>query len=94
MSKKITLSNINNFITGSTRQALDQVGIIAPHVKEQVKYRLATCHEDCVPKGACRNCGCTLPGRAFSTPSCDPSRFPDLMTEEDWNNYKQEHEIN
>jgi len=94
MSQKITISNINNFITGSTRQALDRMGLIAPHIREQAEYRLATCKDDCITKGACKNCGCGLPGRAFSTPSCDPSRFPDLMNEEDWNNYKQDNEIN
>lgn len=88
MSQKITLSNINNFVTGNTRQILNQMGMISPHIKEQVTYRLAHCKDDCVKLGRCQKCTCPLPGRAFSTTSCNPDRFPDLMNEEDWNQYK------
>ena len=88
------MTNVKNFITGNMRQALDKVGIISPHIKEQVEYRLALCKDDCQVKGACKNCGCTLPGRAFSTPSCNTERFPDLMTEEDWISYKVSNDIN
>lgn len=93
MSKKINLQNINNFLTGNTRQILDNYGVLAPHLQEQVKYRLTLCQDDCVKQGACKNCGCTLPGRAFATPSCEPKRFPDLMNEEDWNKFKIDNNI-
>lgn len=95
MSKKITRQNIFNYIEGNGRSILSKLGLSQPHIKEQVAYRLLVCKDDCVPNGRCSHgtCTCKLPDRAFSTASCNKSRFPDLMNEEDWFNYKEENGI-
>lgn len=85
---KITSKDIFNYIEGNTRFALDQVGLVSQHIKEQVAYRLLTCKNDCVVSGRCMVCGCELPNRAFSTVSCNHQRFPNMMNEEDWNQFK------
>jgi hypothetical protein len=60
---------------------------------EQIAYRKLQC-TDCWEKGKCQHCGCSLPGRWYSTPSCNGGeRFPDLMSEENWIKYKQDNNI-
>lgn len=95
MSHKITLSNINNFATGNTRMALDQLGLLPDdHIKEQIKYRIASCKDDCLVAGKCKHCGCSVPGRLYASPSCNNGqRFPDLMPEDKWNKYKEDNDI-
>lgn len=93
MSHKITPKNIYNYFEGNARLLLDNLGVSMKHIEQQVAYRLLTCKDDCVIAGKCKQCGCSLPGRAFSTPSCNEERFPDMMNEEDWNKYKKEKNI-
>jgi hypothetical protein len=97
MSKKITYKNIYNFFEGNSRMILSKLGIIkialSTHIDDQIAYRLLICKDDCVPAGKCKVCGCGLPGRAFSSLSCNKERFPDIMSEEDWINYKKENNI-
>lgn len=95
MSKEITLSNIKNFATGNARMALDQLGLLTDnHIKEQVTYRISLCKDDCLVEGKCKHCGCKVPGRLYSTPSCNNGeRFPDLMDEKDWIKYKERNDI-
>lgn len=89
MSKEITSKNIYNFFEGNSRMILDKLGITATHIEEQIAYRLLVCKDDCVIAGKCKVCTCPLPNRAFSSASCNLERFPDLMSEEDWNKYKK-----
>lgn len=93
MSKEITSKNIYNFFEGNSRMILDKLGITSTHIEEQVAHRLLTCKDDCVIAGKCKVCTCPLPNRAFSTSSCNKERFPDLMNEENWNNYKTKNNI-
>lgn len=93
MSKKITKQNITNFLEGNGRLILQMAGVLTPVVDEQVAYRLLVCKDDCVVSGACKKCGCSLPGRAFATDTCNPERFPDILEEDEWNKYKIDNEI-
>jgi hypothetical protein len=93
MSKKITKQNITNFLEGNGRLFLQKAGVLTPAVEEQVAYRLLICKDDCVVDGACKKCGCSLPGRAFATESCNSERFPDILEEAEWIKYKTENEI-
>lgn len=89
MSRKITKSNIYNYLEGNGKLILNKLGLSQPHIKEQVAYRLLMCKDTCVPAGRCRICTCPLPNRAFSTDSCNKELFPDLMNEQDWLTFKQ-----
>lgn len=81
--------NIKSFIEGNYRYFWDKWGTVPGHIKEQVRYRLEQCEKDCVPRGRCIICNCPTKKKAFSTKSCNPDRFPDLMNPEEWAQFKK-----
>lgn len=89
---QITLQNIKNFAQGKLREAQMGLGILEIHILEQAAYRESLC-PDCAKLGKCVGCGCGVPGRWFSTPSCSEGRYPALMDQADWEVYKEEHNI-
>ena len=91
MSKKITLSNIYNFIEGNTR--LFTKNIQPDHIKQQIAYRMLLCKDDCAKKRECIKCGCDYPGRVYTTESCNTDRFPDFMSRIDWEEFKKDKNI-
>lgn len=92
--QKISLKKINEFLEGNSQMLLDNMGLKADWYKEQIAYRMLQCEDDCIPNKSCKYCGCAVPGKLYVTQSCNyGSRFPNLMNEEDWNKYKQEHGI-
>jgi len=94
MNKKITLSNIQQYLEGNSQMILDRMGLQPDWYREQIAYRMLQCKDDCIPAGKCKYCGCSVPGKLYVTQSCNyGSRFPDLMNEENWNKYKEEHQI-
>ena len=93
MSRKITLSNIKQFIEGNTNMLLAEAGMQAPHLKEQVAYRMLIC-QPCMETGQCEVCGCSVPGKLYVKKSCNKGkRFPDMMDAEDWNQFKSDNNI-
>jgi len=89
MSKEVTLQNAYNFAQGTTREVMDKIGLLDNLKHEQAQYRLQVCKDDCLPHRACKVCGCSLPGRAYVSQSCNRDRFPDMMEQEEWDNFKQ-----
>ena len=85
--KKITLKNISQYLEGNSRMMLDNVGLVGLHIQEQIAYRMLLCKE-CLTKGECEICGCSVPGKLYTSESCNPDKFPDLMNEVDWNKFK------
>ena len=51
------------------------------------------CKDDCAKQGACIHCGCKFPDRLFTIQSCNKERFPDILSEEDWNKFKKENNV-
>ena len=93
MKQQITLKNIYSFIQGNLQMRLDGMGLKPKYYQEQIAYRMLQC-QDCVKAKKCKECGCNLPGKLYVDKSCNNGeRFPDLMNEEDWLIYKEEHEI-
>jgi len=93
MSRKITLSNIKQFIEGNTQMLLAEAGMQAPHLKEQVAYRMLIC-QSCMEAGKCEVCTCSVPGKLYVKKSCnDGERFPDLMGKTEWEKYKIDNDI-
>jgi len=73
---------------------LDKAGMVSQAFKEQIAFRHLKCKDDCVKAGKCKHCGCGLPGRFFTVKSCNNGdRFPDIMEEEEWKQYKIENKI-
>ena len=91
---RITIKNIKAYIEGNSKMFLSKVGFQAEHLKEQVAYRVLMCKDDCVPQGYCKECGCTLPGKHYVAESCNPERFPDLMSAKEWEEFKKQNNIN
>jgi hypothetical protein len=93
---KLTLDNIKAFAQGNARLLGDRLNLLEPHIKEQVAYRAAICHESCFigANERCDWCGCSLPGKWYATKSCNEgSKFPDLMDKDNWEKYKLENGI-
>lgn len=64
------------------------------YLKEQVLYRMAVCKEDCVKVNKCVYCGCPPKKKAWANKSCNNGeRFPNLMNEEEWRQYKKDNNI-
>ena len=94
MKHEITLSNIYNYISGNANMILDKAGMVSQAFKEQIAFRHFKCKDDCVKLGKCMHCGCSLPGRFFTTKSCNKGdRFPDLMEDDKWEQYKKDNKI-
>lgn len=93
MKQQITLKNIYSFIQGNLQMRLDGMGLKPQYYQEQIAYRMLQC-QDCYKQKRCKECGCSLPGKFYVDKSCNNGEiFPDLMNEEDWLKYKEEHEI-
>ena len=86
------INNIKSFIEGHANYFWDKWDLLAPHIKEQVKYRLENCKEDCVPKGKCIKCGCPTHVKVFASKSCNIDRHPDMMNNEEWEQFKKNEE--
>jgi len=94
MKHEITLSNIYNYISGNANMILDKAGLVSNAFKEQIAFRHFKCKDDCVKAGRCMHCGCGLPGRFFTAKSCNKGvRFPDLMEDDKWEQYKIDNKI-
>lgn len=90
----ITPGKIYQFLQGNLRWLGDTLNTLPSHLKEQVIWRMSICKDDCVHYGRCKFCSCELPGKLYVTESCNSGeRFPDLMTEEKWTEYKIENNI-
>lgn len=94
MSKDITPQNIFNFFEGNITKLMSNLGMSAKCIDEQVQYRLLICKDDCVKVGACKKCGCKLPGRAYTSQTCNSDRFPDFMNNDEWTNFKITNNLN
>lgn len=102
-SKKKTIfnasfSDMREYILGNTRMLRDKFGSsfdnflrIPTYIKEQVLYRESICGDSC--KKECQHCGCDTPGKWFSDKQCGANKFPDMMTKEAWEQYKEYNKI-
>lgn len=90
MSKEINSKNIKNFIEGKTNQVLSSLDLKPESFIEQIRYRKSLC-SDCLEVGQCKHCGCSLPGRFYTTESCNKGeRFPDIMSDQEWSEFKKQ----
>lgn len=91
--KNNILNKVKQFIEGNFNMLQDDLLGKPTYYKEQIYYRTSKC-SDCYVKGKCKQCGCSLPGKHYVTKSCNPERFPDLMTIDEWEKYKKDNDIN
>ena len=82
------------FIEGNLKMLGDKLNLLPIYEKEQVLYRSEICKNDCMKKGKCIYCGCSVPGKLYVKKSCNKGkRFPDMMSVEDWNKFKIDNNI-
>jgi hypothetical protein len=99
MTFKITLPNLKAYIEGNTRYILDKLNNdhisafvgVTPLIREQIAYRMDVCKDSCPTK--CKHCGCNTPGKFFVDKSCGGGKYPDIMSEEAWAEYKKKNNI-
>ena len=90
----ITPKKIFQFFEGNLRMLGDEYFYLPRHLREQVAWRSEICKNDCMKDGACIKCGCSVPGKLYVRQSCNQGeRFPDLMKEEEWDEYKIKNNI-
>lgn len=92
--EEITIKNIRSFIEGHARSYLDKICLLPHYTKEQVFYRIYTCRNTCIPYSKCEKCTCPAIGKSYATQSCNLEKFPNLMQEVEWEEYKVEKSIN
>ena len=91
---EINIKNIKSFIRGHYNMYLDKLGAYPKHKQEQILYRLSLC-EDCVTNKGCKHCGCPPHKKVYDDKSCNNGeRFPDMLSEVEWNNFKINNKIN
>lgn len=93
MNKKITLTNVKQFFQGYGRMFYNKLIGLPKHEQEQIEYRAALCKHDCAYRQACIKCGCNFPGRIFTSKTCNTDRFPDIMPEKEWKEFKIKNNI-
>ena len=88
------LKNIKHFIEGYSKFYYDKLIGLEPYIQEQIMYRMSICKDDCMVKGECKYCGCSVPKKMFVIESCNEGKlFPNIMRKEDWELYKIENNI-
>lgn len=91
---KVKLKDVENFIVGNYRFFKNKLIASPDYIKEQIYYRLSVCADDCLITNKCQYCPCPPKKKAWVTESCnDGERFPDLMNKDEWEQYKQDNNI-
>ena len=89
---KINLKNIHAFFQGESRILLDIFNSLPPYIKEQVEYRVKLVGEkspECLKEKKCIQCKCSIPDLFYADKQCDGLCYPEMMNEQDWENFKQ-----
>jgi len=93
---KFNLLNVISFFDAYSTILSSKLFGLPIYKQEQIAYRHELCKDDCFVededgKKGCIYCGCNPFDKAFATKSCNKGeRFPDLMTEKEWYNYKND----
>ena len=83
------IKNISNYIEGNAKFYYDKLVGEPQYLREQRLWRLYKCKNDCVVSGKCKMCGCPVEKKVFNDESCNEGeRFPDIMNNERWEQYK------
>ena len=90
----MSLRKVFQFIEGNIKMLGDEFNLLPQYQKEQVIYRFEICKNDCVKSGKCKYCECSVPGKLYVAESCNyGERFPHMMSDLDWEQYKEENNI-
>jgi len=95
MKAKINLPNIKGFLSAHYRQALDELGFLENHIKEQAAFRLwrvkvksPKCYED----DSCVECSCQISSKVFEDRACSANWcYGEMLDKEKWEEFKRIH---
>lgn len=87
---KYTVENVLSFLEGNFKYQWNKLLGLPKHIQEQVHYRLFKCKDDCLETGKCIKCGCPAHKKVFVKKSCNPERFGDLLSREEWEKFKED----
>lgn len=90
---EITVKKIGSFLQGYSRYYFDNIFSLPGYIKEQVYHRLITCKDTCLVSGECEICKCPTIKKAYANTSCNSSKFPDLMSKQEWEIYAKQNNI-
>jgi len=90
---EITGSKIKSFVQGYSRYYFDNMFGLPEYIKEQVYYRLYKCKDTCLISGSCEICNCPTIKKSYATGSCNPAKFPDLMSNGEWSEFKKTNNV-
>lgn len=94
MDKRITIANIKSYLEGNVRNILHKLNFQPRHIKEQIAYRRLLCANDCALTNKCIYCKCDFEGKTAVKKSCNNGeRFPDLMSQPQWEQFKEDNGI-
>lgn len=92
MNIKVFCKNVYYFIQGKTRKLLfnhPKLNRLLPlHIFEQINYRVFVMDKECWNNGACKICGCEVPGLQMANKACPKPCYPKMMNKRDWDTYK------
>jgi hypothetical protein len=60
---------------------------LPPHIQEQVVYRAENSKCSALPE--CTVCGCAIPGLFYADKACQGGCYPKMMSEQEWNTFKE-----
>lgn len=93
---KVTIKNIRQYLEGNAKFYLDKLNQLPKYYKEQVVWRTSKCVDTCMIKNEnkCEYCGCEASKKIYVEESCNDGKvFPNLMTKEEWDEYKEKNDI-
>ena len=90
----MNINKLLNFVEGNLKYYLEKINESPKHLKEQRLYRLYTCKDTCLKAEECKICGCPIKKKIFTVESCGNENIPDLMSRQEWEEYKIKSNIN
>lgn len=99
-TRKISKKDIKNYIVGWARYyifyskellKINLTGLIRPHIREQIEFRIKRVDRECYNKGSCKHCGCQVPALQMINEPCKGNCYGEFVTKDKW--YKLKHKI-
>lgn len=94
--KKVNFNTIRYFIQGNLRSLASNFGIVDEHILEQAQWRKGRINDwspECLLKGKCKYCECSINDSVLSSPGCDHGCYPEMMDKDKWEDYKLKNKI-
>lgn len=96
MKAKINIPNIRGYLQAHYREALDELGFLESHIKEQALFRLWLVKQrspECYESNICTHCGCTVDSKIFEDRSCSGTCYGEMLSKDKWEHYKEYHPL-